>query len=645
MRSYIKKGLLTAGVITLVGIIATVPVVAQESVSLPQTPAAERLSELLTVFESGDETARMATAMGFAPAMLDQQPAESFARLMAQIQTRYGGFLVHRIDESNEHEIAVLLKGNTTNDWRQLRLETEAEAPYRVSSMSYGQASSPDAEEQAPSTGTGGAQASRDAEIIREWEALVQEQVEVDAFSGVVMLAKDGAPLFQKAYGLADQERSIANGLDTKFNLGSINKMFTGLAIMQLAEQGKLSVEDPIIKHLPDYANKDVAEKVTIHHMLTHTSGLGGYSWEHGALKVADILPTFVDNPLQFEPGAQMQYSNAGFAVLGRIIERVSGQDYYDYIRQHIYEPAGMADTDSYRLDEEVPNRAVTYWEEEGSDSRTPSTSLLENKGSPAGSGYSTLEGMLKFSEALKNHTLLGPEYTEIYLEGRVDMRSGIRYGYGVGEHVRNGHRNVGHNGGGPGIFADFRVYLDSGYTTVIFSNYGGREAMGIARKIEDLLTEQAWQGASHSTQGMSDSEQIEAVIEAFRISLINKDKDLFMSLFYGDQIPWYGIPNEGAKERIRQMGGNLPNGVYASSYTEFIDSIVNTSAKVEETFENVEIFEDEGIATVRFDYTYNMNDRMLNYGKESWDLIKTEEGWKIVAVLYSMTPARANEG
>src|SRR4030095_10641297 len=166
---------------------------------------------------------------------------------------------------------------------------------------------------------------------------------------------------FTNAYGLADKKQNIPNRIDTTFNLGSCNKMFTALAIAQLAEKGKLSFDDVVAKHLPDYANKDIAAKVTLHHLLTHTSGLGFYPFTHGSKTPEGILKFFVDKPLAFEPGARMQYSNAGFVVLGLIIERVSGKNYYDYIRENIYQPAGMSGTDSYSLDEQIANRAIGY--------------------------------------------------------------------------------------------------------------------------------------------------------------------------------------------------------------------------------------------------------------------------------------------
>src|SRR5258708_33658040 len=204
----------------------------------------------------------------------------------------------------------------------------------------------------------------REDERVAQLNAAVDKAVAEDRFSGVVMLANDGKPLLAGAWGMADPAKGIANRPDTKFNLGSINKFFTKIAIGQLAAAGKLSLDDTIRKHLPDYPSP-VAGKITIAQLIEHRSGLGDifgpkFMASHASLrKLSDYLPLFAVAPLEFEPGTSQRYSNAGFVVLGLIIERVSGQTYYDYVRDHITKPAGMNDTASYAVDENVPNRAI----------------------------------------------------------------------------------------------------------------------------------------------------------------------------------------------------------------------------------------------------------------------------------------------
>src|SRR5262249_4825572 len=161
------------------------------------------------------------------------------------------------------------------------------------------------------------------------------------------------------------------NRIDTKFNLGSMNKMFTAVAIAQLVERGKLSFDDPLSKFLPDFPDKESAEKIKIKQILTHTAGLGGYfsqkfieSSRDRFRTVDDMMKLAKEEKLQFEPGSKWQYSNTGFLVLGAVVEKVSGQSYYDYVRENIYRPAGMTNSDCYELDRVNTNLAVGYEKE-----------------------------------------------------------------------------------------------------------------------------------------------------------------------------------------------------------------------------------------------------------------------------------------
>src|SRR3954469_5851713 len=187
-------------------------------------------------------------------------------------------------------------------------------------------------------------------------------------FSGVVVLAKSGKPVFQRAYGMADRETSRPNDLETAFNLGSINKVFTQTAIMQLVAAGKLSLDSTLAKCWPDYPNREVAGKVSIRQLLRHTSGIGGNIFgipatgkRNDVRRLRDYLPLFVNEPLKFEPGTSNAYSNAGYVVLGLLVERLSGQNYYDYVREHIFVPAGMTRTGSFAVDSLPPNTAIGY--------------------------------------------------------------------------------------------------------------------------------------------------------------------------------------------------------------------------------------------------------------------------------------------
>jgi CubicO group peptidase (beta-lactamase class C family) len=343
---------------------------------------------------------------------------------------------------------------------------------------------------------------TNNSDLVRELESYLSRLVAEDKFSGAVLVAKDGVPIFNKAYGLANKNTNAANDTETKFNLGSLNKTFTAVAIAQLAERGKLSFDDTIGKHLPGYPNKTVADKVTIHQLLTHTSGLGSYRNEKFLAQldriktVADVLPFFADAPLAFEPGSKWEYSNSGYVVLGLIIEKASGQSYFDYVRENIFKPAGMSNTDSYEKGANVPNLAVGYTRMNPSSGKPDQTSprrentmMRPMKGSSAGGGYSTVGDLLKFVAALQNHKLLSRKFTEIVTTGKIEVGGVIgKYAYGFGDKIFSGKHIVGHNGGAEGIGANLDIFPELGYAAVILTNYDPPAMMPVIMKIRELI-------------------------------------------------------------------------------------------------------------------------------------------------------------
>lgn len=329
----------------------------------------------------------------------------------------------------------------------------------------------------------------------------IDKLVAEDKFSGVVLIAKEGEVIFKEAWGLASKRFNVPNQIDTKFNLGSMNKMFTAVAISQLAQAGKLSFEDTVEKHLPDYPNKEVVQNVSIHHLLTHTSGLGSYwndAFKNGARarfrSIQDFIDLFVDDPLEFEPGENFSYSNSGFIVLGAIIEAVSGQSYFDYVLENIHQPAGMLNTDCYEMDEPVPNLAIGYTKVRKLDEANSEKAeyWLNNlylnvvKGGSAGGGFSTVEDLLSFAKALLENRLLDDDYTKLVTTPKVTLEENLGYGYGFMERRTNGVRIFGHGGGFPGICAGLDIFPDLNFVTVMLSNYDpSRE---IVDKMRDII-------------------------------------------------------------------------------------------------------------------------------------------------------------
>lgn len=296
-------------------------------------------------------------------------------------------------------------------------------------------------------------------------------------FSGVVLIAKDGKTVFSKAYGYANLSDSIPNRLNTRFNLASMGKMFTGMAIMQLVQAGKISLEARVGLYLPGYANKAVADSVTIHQLLTHTSGMGNFWEEHEKLakekyKTVDDYISLIENkPLLFKPGTRYLYSNSGYTLLGKIIEQVSGQTYFDYVKQHIFLPLKMYDTDAYELDDAVPRIATGYtMSPEHPGQWKNNTYVNVVKGGPAGGSYSTAADLLRFANAVLANQLLNKENTSLYIHGKVRYDRGS-YAYGISTDTINGHPVFGHTGGHFGIANELMIYPDLGYTVVILTN------------------------------------------------------------------------------------------------------------------------------------------------------------------------------
>jgi len=254
-------------------------------------------------------------------------------------------------------------------------------------------------------------------ELVRRLTTSLDSLTKAGQFSGVAVLAKNGVPIFQRAYGMADRERQVANNLETAFNLGSINKIFTQIAILQLRAAGKLDLDSTLATYWPDYPNKAVASRITIRQLLRHTSGIGGNIFDPPAggnrndiRALNDYLPLFVNQPLAFEPGTKNAYSNAGYVVLGLLVQRLSGEDYYNYVREHIFKPAAMTRTGSFAVDSLPANTAIGYTRgDENAPMTTPlrrNSRDLPGRGSSAGGGYSTAADLVEFVQALREHRI-----------------------------------------------------------------------------------------------------------------------------------------------------------------------------------------------------------------------------------------------
>ena len=319
------------------------------------------------------------------------------------------------------------------------------------------------------------------------------DNIKNSEFSGAILVAENDKIIDKRAYGLSSIEYDVSNKIDTKFNIASITKMITAVAALQLYEQGKINLKKPIGKYLPNYPNETVINSVTVHQLLTHTSGLNNFyvndldKIKNSEYKeISDFVPLFANDTLLSKPGTKYDYSGTGFVVLGLIIEKVSGENYYDYIRKNILEPSNMIATSEIQVDSIVKNKASGYTSQFGQNKVLKKNDYYLTKASPAGFYYSTVEDLFKFSKALRNHKLLNKQTTTLMFEPKVKGYN-TELGYGIDIDNRYNQTIIGHSGGWYGIHGELMDFMDDNYTVVILSNIDDGGKTG-ASKVADFF-------------------------------------------------------------------------------------------------------------------------------------------------------------
>ncbi|MEP7067155.1 MAG: serine hydrolase domain-containing protein [Gemmatimonadota bacterium] len=267
------------------------------------------------------------------------------------------------------------------------------------------------------------------AQLVARVGAFADSLARAGALSGVVLLAKNGAPIFEHAYGLADRERKVPNSTGTAFNLSSIGKRFTQTAVAQLVAAGRLSLDSTIASVWPDYPNKDVARQVTIRELLDHRSGIGGDIFRNPEKSRSnhDYLALFVNDPLRFQPGTREEYSNAGYIVLGEIVARVSHEDYYAYVKKHVFDPAGMSHTGFYASDSLPAFAACGYTRQSGAGTLVKNIAIQPRRGSAGGGSYATAADLLRFIRFTRDaHTGFPPDSRRSMIAGGSPGSNGV---------------------------------------------------------------------------------------------------------------------------------------------------------------------------------------------------------------------------
>lgn len=451
-----------------------------------ESPAEKRARELVKYLNDGNRAAFQKYVEENYSARMKEMPMERHLNFFSSVYDNSRGYEISGVQETKENQATLLVKSKLTSEWDALLVNVEAEAPYRITGIGFRPPKPPE---------TNSSKKLSEKEIAREMDVFLKKLSAADIFSGAVLLAKDGVPVYKAAFGMANKDFEAANKIDTKFNLGSMNKMFTAVAVAQLVEKGKLSFEDSLSKFIPDFPDKESAEKIKIKHLLSHTAGLGGYfspNWAKTSRAEIRTLDDMIklakpDEKLLFEPGTKWQYSNTGMLVLGKIIEIVSGQNYYDYIRENISKPAGMTNTDCYELDKVNKNLAVGYDKNYTNEGITFGNNIFMHvmRGGPQGGGYSTVEDLLKFERALRSNKLVGAEYVKILTTAKPELNSP---NYGFGFQITATAKSFGHSGGFPGINSNLDIFPE-GWTAIVMSNYS-RGGQPVIQKMQTLIND-----------------------------------------------------------------------------------------------------------------------------------------------------------
>jgi D-alanyl-D-alanine carboxypeptidase len=459
---------------------AAEPTVTEAPAAKPQ-PASEQLAAWLAAFNTAD---REKIAAFRANSLAKELPGAPPVEAIRDFAEQTGGFVLVRTEASTSTKCVAILRELESEQYTRATIEVEPAAPHKILALDLHAIPTP--EDLLPP------RVSED-DAIAALRSEIAELVAADRFSGAVLVAKDGVPIFAQAYGFADREQKVANTIDSRFRLGSMNKMFTAVALVQLAQAGKLELDAPIGTYLRKYPNADVAAKVTPHHLLSHTGGTGdifGPEFDAKRLELrthADYVKLYGARELEFEPGTQWRYSNYGFVLAGAVIEAVTGKSYYDHVAAAVYAPAGMTSTASPPEEDGVSGRVVAYMRSSRKAPWVSAGDTLPWRGTAAGGGDSTVKDLLAFANALTSHRLLDAEHLELVTTSRAPASTDVSYGYGFGIDTIAGMRCFGHGGGAPGMNGQLYI-CGSGYTIVVLSNFDPPAAGRIAHFVAARL-------------------------------------------------------------------------------------------------------------------------------------------------------------
>jgi CubicO group peptidase (beta-lactamase class C family) len=468
---------------------AAVPALAQ--VAAP-TPAQSATQSVLSAL-NGSHDSRSALLAAFSSKALENESAADRLKWLDRIAADSGGLTVLSSSPQGDRMVEAIVRSNRGGKFGKLVVFTSKAEPGKISDIFLLAARDP-AKVKAEAWPTGPLSMPRIASEIEKHAAALAAE---DSFSGVVLVAKGDTVVVNRAYVLADQEWKAPNRTDTLFHMASVGKMFTAAAVLKLAGEGRLSLDDSLAKWVPEYPHPEAA-KITVRHLLTHSAGIGEWDGRkiRGEKSGAELAATMTE-PLQFEPGARFNYSNAGFVLLQAVVEKATGKSFADALEELVFAPAGMTRTGLWPVTAIVPNRATGYLRPEddplGLGQRFSNEQFLGYGANGSGGEYSTAADMLAFNRAIATGKLLGAAMTTEMLTPRIDFAGAQRpskYGYGVDLGTCSGHATFGHGGGGPnsGVSSVDYYVRDTGWSVIVLSNYDPPAAEDLAYSICEFV-------------------------------------------------------------------------------------------------------------------------------------------------------------
>ena len=345
---------------------------------------------------------------------------------------------------------------------------------------------------------------SQENPFVDDLEDYLEELSQDDNFGLSIMITKGGERLLQKSYGYASREHGVLNTINSKFNIASIGKLFTAVAIFQLRERGLIDLDKSVGHYLPDFPNQSIRDSTTIQQLLTHTSGLPLWFNDEfdrqpkfDYLELSDYLALYEEVGIDNEQTGVNSYSNVGFIILGFVIETVSNTSYSEYLQKYIFEPLKMHDTGLWKLTEIIPNLAVGYVRPASRDDWWKTNYHLNMGGSPAGGAYSSPGDLVKFYNGLISNEIISKASWALMSSPQTETPYGA-YGYGVGIRTINDQAIIGHLGGYYGVRGELMWYKTSDYVVAILANSDQTDYIDVSHFIQTQLAGTEAEKAAH---------------------------------------------------------------------------------------------------------------------------------------------------